>query len=135
MLPRVNQPQTIRSSHPLGGLPSGSTLLHYAARRGWPNTCRVLVEQYQCILDETNDCGGNVLHIACMFGEVAVVKYLLTLRSVSAIITDRDLFGQTSLEYVTRNTYEIYSLFASIVDSRMELPVDAFFNIFMLGNS
>ena len=133
LLSSVNQPNTIRSTDDFGDLPSGSTLLHYAARRGWSDVCRTLVEQYQCRVDETDDAGSNALHTACVFGEVAVVKYLLTLRSVLANIAARDRHGRTPLERVTANKYEVLSLFASLVDSRMELPVDAFFNIFMLG--
>ena len=109
----------------------GYTLLHHAAQCGWPDLCRILVEQYQCRADDSDDDGHSVLHVACQFGHVSVVQYLLTLESVLATVSDRDRSGLTSMEWVTENRYKIYSQFASHIDLKMDLLVNAFFKLFM----
>ena len=48
-------------------------------------------------------------------------------------VSDRDGHGCTPMERVTSNEYEIFSVFASHLDSNMELYVQAFFKLFMAG--
>ena len=129
LLPRVHQPHLVRDA---GSIPSGYTLLHHAAKCGWPDVCHTLVEHYQCKADDTNDLGWSVLDLACGLSHVSVVKYLLTLETVT--VSDRDHLRRTSMELVTRNKYEIYSLFSSHVDLKMKLRVEAYFKVFICGN-
>ena len=131
LLPHVHQPHLIRDKDSFS---HGYTVLHHATRCGWPDVCRILVEDYNCNTLATAANGRDVLHIACEAGHPSVVKYLLTLKSVSTTVSDRDRFGYTAMERVRRNKYEIYSLFASHVYLNMELPVSAMFNIFIAGN-
>ena len=123
----------MRDDGGLGGLFSGSTLLHLAAGRGWLDTCQVLLEQYGCKPDDIDDLGRSVLHIACWCGHVEVVKYLLTFQSVSANLGHRDKNGLTAMEYATTN-YAILSLFSPFLDFSMELRVRPFFKIFLSGD-
>ena len=130
LLPHVHQPHLIRDKHHSPGY----TLLHHSAYCGWPDVCRTLVEDYDCNDVDTDDYGRSVLHTSCEAGHLSVLKYLLTLKSVSAIASDRDRSCRTPMEYVHRNKYEIYSLFGSHVPWNMELRVNAVFNIFIAGN-
>ena len=133
LLPFIDQPHTVRDESRLGGLFPGSTLLQLAARRGWLDTCQVLVEQYKCKPDDTDVLGHSVLHIACLYGHVEVVKYLLRFQSVSANLGHRDGIGRTAMEYAT-NKYAILSLFSSYLDFSMELSVRPCLKIFLAGN-
>ena len=92
------------------------------------------MEDYDCNAVDTDDFGNSVLHIACDAHQPSVVKYLLTLKSVSATVSDRDRYGHTPMELVHVNKYEILSLFAPHVQLNMELPVNAMFPIFIAGN-
>ena len=131
LLPHVHQPHLIRDKDPYA---PGYTLLHHAAKCGWPDVCRTLVEDYTCNALDTDNGGGSVLHKACLEHQPSVVKYLLTLKSVPATVSDRDHGGRTPMECVYKDKYEIYSLFVSHVQLNMELQVDAMFNIFIAGN-
>ena len=131
LLPHVHQPHLIRDKNTF---PPGYTLLHHAAKYGWPDVCRTLVEDYHCNALDTDHDGTSVLHEACAAGHPSVVRYLLTLKSVLATLIDEDHFGRTPMNWVYENKFEIYSLFASHVQLNMELPVDAVFNIFIAGN-
>ena len=110
------------------------TLLHHAAECGWADVCRTLVEEYQCKADAMNDCGRSVLHIACGQSQPSVVKYLLTFKSVKDTVTARNHFGDTSMERVFENKYEILSQFVPHVEFKMELRVRSFFKVVMAGN-
>ena len=131
LLPHVHQPHLIRDRN---SFPPGYTLLHHAAECGWPDVCRTLVEDYTCNALDTDAYGRSVLHEACWEHQPSVVKYLLTLKSVQATVSDKDRYGSTPMELVYENKYEIYSLFASHVLLNMELRVRAVFNIFIAGN-
>ena len=131
LLPQVHQPHLIRDKN--STIP-GYTLLHRAARCGWPDVCRTMVEDYDCNPLDTDKYGGSVLRTACFYSHPSVVRYLLTLRSVSATVSDRNCDGRTPMEYVYENKYEIYSLFVSHVPLNMELLVYAVFSIFIAGN-
>ena len=110
LLPHVHQPHLIED---LRWHSPRFTLLHHAAKCGWTDVCRTLVEDYQCNVEDTDADGCSVLHIACEAGHPSVVKYLLTLRSVSATASAKNYYGSTPMELVTENQQEIYSLFAS----------------------
>ena len=128
LLPQLHQPHLIRDGSFLN-----FSLLHYATQCGWTEVCRTLVEQYKCRADDTDCFQRSVLHIACQFGQVSVVKYLLSLESVSATVGNRDQFGHIPMERVTGSKFDIYSLFVSHIDLKMEISVDAFFKVFMAG--
>ena len=129
LLPCAVQPQLIRNV-----TWEDDTLLHHAAQCGWADVCRILVEEYHCKPDDTDHFGRSVLHMACEEGQVPVVKYLLTLKSVLGTATVEDRSGRTSIECVNKNKYEIFSLFSCHVDFNMELRVKAYFKLFMAGN-
>ena len=65
-------------------------LVHYSAINGWVDVCRQLVENYN--LSPTKEAtiyiGGyyhpRPLQLACVYGRVEVVKYLLTLHPCHA---------------------------------------------------
>ena len=96
--------------------------------------CRILIEQYNCNAVGTDQEGSSVLHSACLYGHTSVVKYLLTLKSVSATVSKMDCSGFSPVEQVHKNKYEIYSLFASHLPVNTELHVRTAFNIFIAGN-
>ena len=131
LLPHVHQPHLIRDKK---SIPPGYTLLHHAAKCDWPDVCRTLVEEYDCNALDADDEGRSVLHIACAAGHPSVVKYLQTLKSVPATVSDKDHDGLTPMEWVNKNKYEMYSLFTSHVQLNMEVPFHAMFYIFIAGN-
>ena len=72
--------------------------VHWAARHGWEDLCRKLVENYNLSPSNEADIFGDgfmcrPLHRACRFGRVEVVKYLLTLRSVMDTVNECDEGG------------------------------------------
>ena len=127
-LHQLSQPHLIRDRNF-----NNFTLLHHAARRGWADVCLILVQQYHCKADVTDRWEQSALHLACGNGHVSVVKYLLTLESVLATLSNRDEYGLTPMEHVNSNKYEIFSLFAFHLNLKMELRVRAFFKVFMAG--
>ena len=132
LLPHIQRLQP----HPIEDivqLRHGYTLLHHAANCGWADVCCMLVEEYRCNPNDTDDFGDSVLHTACSVGGVSVVKYLLSLESVSATVGKKNGSGRTAMEVVATNKYEIYSLFASHIDAKMEFHVDALFKIIIAG--
>ena len=133
LLPQVHQAHLIVDDDP-HVFPPCRTLLHHAARCGWLDICRTLVEDYDCNPLGCNDEGWSVLHIACWNGFPPVVKYLVTLKSVSATVSDRNRYGHTFMELVHVKKYEILSLLAPHVQLNMELHVNAVFPIFIAGN-
>ena len=80
--------------------------VHWAARYGWQDLCRQLVENYN--LSPSDEAaifvGGSMyrpLHMACWEGSVEVVKYLLTLPQVILTVNERDAggVGMSAIEF------------------------------------
>ena len=72
--------------------------MHHAARRGWGDVCKLLVEKYNFEPTAVDGNGMSPLHIACQYGRKNSVKYLVTLPSVLSKINDKDTtYGRTSL--------------------------------------
>ena len=94
LLPKLRSPESTRNSYCRW---EGSTLLHFAVRRGWEDVCKLLVEKYNCRPTTVNDDDQSPLHVACLLGNEAIVKYLLTIPSVLRRINDKDNRGQTPL--------------------------------------
>ena len=86
------------------------------------------------LIRDKNWRGYTLLHYAVDYGWTDVLKYLLTLKSVSDSVSHRDVGSDTPMELVNTNKYAIYSMFASHVNFEMELRVRAMFNIFISGN-
>ena len=90
LLPVLRNPAGIRDS-------TNWTLLHYAARRGWIDVCRLLVEQYQVDPHVRNSGGGTALHWASIYKHLDTVQYLV--RSVCCDPLTVDKWGRTPLSY------------------------------------
>ena len=71
LLPVVRDPAGIRGS-------TNQTLLHWAARNGWTDVCRLLVEQYQVDPHCRNSGGYTALHYASILNHLDVVQYLVS---------------------------------------------------------
>ena len=71
LLPVVRDPAGIRDSY-------NWTLLHWAARNGWTDLCRLLVEQYQVDPHCRTSNGWTALHWASRFNNLDTVQYLVT---------------------------------------------------------
>ena len=75
----------------------GMTLIHHAAKNGWADICKLLVEHYDCDPLIPDKEGANALHWACSVGSVPTVEYLLSLSDVQMRINDKDENGDTPL--------------------------------------
>ena len=97
LLPKLRRPETIRESR--RGSWDGCTLVHYATIHGWEDVCKLLVEKYNCKPTTVDDSGMSPLHVACLLGKEASLKYLLSLPSVLRRIDDKDSLGRTPLHW------------------------------------
>ena len=88
LLPIVSDPAGITDSN-------NWTLLHYAARRGWTDVCRLLVEQYQVDPHCRDSTGWTALHIASILNQLDIVQYLVT--SVCCDPLTESNYGRTPL--------------------------------------
>ena len=99
LLPKLRSPETItQSSH----VWKGYKLVHLAARNGWEDVCKLLVEKYNCEPTTVDDTGMSPLHFACQCGDEASVEYLLSLPSVLRGIRAKDTRGYTPLHLACR---------------------------------
>ena len=89
LLPVVNDHAGIRDSV------YNWTLLHYAARYGWTDVCRLLVEQYQVDPHCRSSGGWTALHYASEFNHLDIVQYLVS--SVCCDPLTEDNWGGTPL--------------------------------------
>ena len=97
LLPKLRSPETIRDSSCYG-----YTLVHYAARHGWEDVSKLLIEAYKVSATAVNDNDRSPLHRACSHGNEATVKYLLSLPSVLRTINDTDILDYTPLHHACR---------------------------------
>ena len=95
LLSKVNQPDP--------------KLVHWSAMNGWQDVCCQLVENYNLSPSYKAAIFGYgvmymPLHLACEYGRVEVVKYLLTLPSVMLIVNECDGVGvgRSALELACR---------------------------------
>ena len=88
LLPVVSDPAGIRYS-------TNWTLLHFAARNGWTDVCRLLVEQYQVDPHCRNSIGWTALHSAASRGWTDVCRLLVEQYQVDPHC--RDSIGWTAL--------------------------------------
>ena len=72
-------------------------LIHHAAKHGWSDICRILVEKYHCDPLAVDREGATPLRWACDVGSVPTVEYLLSLPKVMMTVNDRDGNGDTPL--------------------------------------
>ena len=70
------------------------TLIHYAAWHGWQDACQEPVESYHFSPSDKTDIFLVVvcrpLHLACDYGGVEVIKYLLTFSPVLLSVDECD---------------------------------------------
>ena len=76
LLPKLSNPETVIDSYW-----DSSTLMHHAARHGWGDVCKLLVEKYNCEPTAVNYRHWSPLHFACWGGKENLVKYLITLQA------------------------------------------------------
>ena len=140
-------------------------LVHLAARNGWHNLCRQLVESYNLSpSDEAQIFDDGVmyrpLHLACMEGRVEVVKYLLTLPPVMLTVNECDggiggsaiewacgydrlsvlelLLNEPSVQMPNNlhsNNFSVLSLLSRRMSWSTEFSVRPYFPVFMAGNT
>ena len=144
-------------------------VVHWAARHGWHDLCRQLVESYNLSpSDKAAIFIGGVmcrpLHLACAYGRVEVVKYLLTLPPVMFTVNERDGDGVgvgawSAIEWACRfehlpvlelllnepsvlmpshlhsDDFFVLSLLSRRISWSTEFPVKSYFPIFMAGNT
>ena len=97
LLPKLSNPGTVIDSRDEW---MGCTLTHHAARQGWGDVCKLLVEKYNCEPTAVDNSGRSPLHIACWCGCEESVKYLVTLPTVLRRINDKDTtYGHTPLHW------------------------------------
>lgn len=73
---------------------SGYTALHYAARAGHYDMCRILLEAGIGVNERTHGGGATALHRAAMMGRDKIIKLLLAHKG-DALLQDSD--GKTAL--------------------------------------
>ena len=96
LLPVVSDPAGIRDS-------VNRTLLHYAARYGWTDVCRLLVEQYQADRHCRDSYGYTALHYAARRGWTDVCRLLVEQYQVDPHC--RDSIGRTALHWASIFNY------------------------------
>ena len=108
---------------------AGYTSLHYAARNGHLNICKLLLENKADIDAVTRSGRATALHRACSAGHVKIVKYLVEQKADGKLI-DGD--GKTVLHRAAEvNNFEICQTITStypelrmLKDNKGKLPVD-----------
>ncbi len=95
LLPVVSDPAGIRDSN-------NWTLLHWAARYGWTDVCRLLVEQNQVDPHCRGSGGETALHIASILDHLDIVQYLVS--SVCCDPLTENKWGRTPLSYSSGET-------------------------------
>ena len=130
----------------------------YAAKHGWQDVCRQLVENYNLISSDQIHW-YRPLHLACEYGRVEVVKYLLTLPPVMRTVNQRVGYDGSAIELACRgghlsvikvlvsepsvhmpndlpsDKFAILSLLSRIRCGSTEFPIRPYFPVFMAGNS
>ena len=139
-------------------------LIHWSAWHGWTDVCQQLVEWYWLSPSNEEDIFGNgvifrPLHLACEYGRVEVVKYLLTLPPVMLTVNECDgrgwsalvcackyehlsvlelLVNEPSVHMPTNlpsNKFTVLSLLFRRMSGSTEFPITPYFPVFMAGNT
>ena len=142
-------------------------LVHYAARNGWQDLCQQLVENYNLSPSDEADIDGDgvmyrPLHMACMYGRVEVVKYLMTLPPVMLTVNEgigvgnggwnaiewacrREHLSVLELllnkpfvhipNYLPSNKFTVLSLLSKRMSGSTEFWIGPYFPVFMAGNT
>ena len=73
------------------------TALHYAVNTGQLDVVRLLVEEYNALIESRTNQNKTAFHFACRRGDQAIIKYLIK-EGASTTVVDRD--GCTPLHYL-----------------------------------
>ena len=140
-------------------------LVHRAAYQGWLDLCQQLVENYKLSPSAKAEIFGDVyrpLHLACEYGRVEVVRYLLTLPSVLLTVNERDggdgglsaldlackyehlsvlelLLSEPSVhlprDYLHTKNFAVLSFLSKKLLWSTQFFVMSYFHVFMAGNT
>ncbi|XP_071085033.1 serine/threonine-protein phosphatase 6 regulatory ankyrin repeat subunit A-like [Haliotis cracherodii] len=94
----------------------GQTPIMVAAKNGHKNVFDLLVDK-GCSLTTVDDSGRNILHCACVGGNVQIVEYIISHGSVDMTSTDKE--GQTPIMVAAKNGHK--NVFDLLVDKRCSL--------------
>ncbi|KAF2903563.1 hypothetical protein ILUMI_02636 [Ignelater luminosus] len=108
---------------------AGYTALHYAARNGHLDVCKVLLRNGADINSTTKSGRATALHRACSADKVHMVKFLLENKANGKI---RDSDGKTALHRAAESQNKeicksVLSAFPELkieVDNKLKVPVD-----------
>lgn len=109
---------------------SGYTALHYAARAGHLEVCRILLEAGIGVNERTHRGGATALHRAAMMGRDQIIKLLLA-HKADALLQDSD--GKTALHRAAEKGHlescrillQAGPAARSLPDSKGHIPVEA----------
>lgn len=109
---------------------SGYTALHYAARAGHLEVCRILLEAGIGVNERTHGGGATALHRAAMMGRDQIIKLLLA-HKADALLQDSD--GKTALHRAAEKGHlescrillQAGPAARSLPDSKGHIPVEA----------
>ena len=82
LLTEVEHPQRIKDGF-------GQSLVHFAAKNGWQDICKLSIEHYHCGAADEDAGGKRPLHCACAYGQVGVVNYLIKHPTVITTANDK----------------------------------------------
>lgn len=103
-----------KGTHPNQTDKSGYTALHYAARNGHLEVCKLLCEHGACINATTKAGVATALHRACTAGQFKVTQFLL-LKGANVELQDSD--GKTALHRAAEKGHmEIFNLLQQYVN-------------------
>ncbi|KAF5298446.1 hypothetical protein FQR65_LT01225 [Abscondita terminalis] len=108
---------------------AGYTSLHYAARNGCKQVCKILLERGANVNAATKSGSATALHRSCSAGHVEIVKLLLS-KNANGMLKDSD--GKTALHRAAESKHlEVCKIIASaypeskaMVDNKGKLPRD-----------
>lgn len=108
---------------------SGYTPLHYAARKGHVDICKILLQNGALIDAKTNSGQATPLHKAAAAGKIESIKFLI---HSGACVDEQDADGQTILHKAVENKHfdlvnflmETYPKLNTVRDIKGKCPSD-----------
>ena len=106
------------------------TILHYAAREGYLNVVKYLMNGCYCDPMRKDRNGWTALHIAVASNHLSVVEYLLSSGKCNTLTKNK---GVTPTDLAKGNK-ELLRLFKTFGKIKTSYPVDSYVNVLLLGN-